>query len=280
MILGIRAHDIDCSNLNINDLSRRISQKGIKSVQLVLHKAINDFDTSVGKLNPGMANYIKNNFNKNDIQIAIMGCYINLIHPDIVERKQSIERFKEHIRYARDFGCSIVGTETGSYMADCSYDTRNNSEEAFVQCIKSIKELVEEAEKFGVLVGIEAVTTHVINSPERVKRMIDLIESYNLQIIFDPVNLLDENNYLKQNEIIERSLELFGDRIVLVHAKDFVIDDGKMVRTAPGKGLFNYELLLKKLKYSKPYINVIMEELLEEDMDDSIKTLYNIYDRI
>lgn len=277
MRLGVRGHDVDRNSIEV--LSKKIKEKGFKSIHLALSKAITNIDTSYGKINPGLAYHIRSQLENNDIQISLLGCYINMVHPNIDERKILLERFKEHIRYARDFGCSLVGTETGSCNADYSYSKNNHSEEAFVIFINSVKELIKEAEKFGVLVGIEGVTTHIINTPQRMKRVLDIIDSNHLQVIFDPVNLLSVNNYLEQDKMIEQSFELFGDKIALVHAKDFKIEDGKKVRVPAGKGLLNYSLLFKKVKEYKPYINITMEDLDYEDMEESKMILIDIYNK-
>lgn len=49
----------------------------------------------------------------------------------------------------------------------------------------------------------------------------------------------------------EKGFELFGDRIAVIHAKDFVIENGEVKTTVPGKGLLNYPVLLKKIKEKK-----------------------------
>ena len=74
-----------------------------------------------------------------------------MIHPDHTERRKGIERFKEHLRFARDFGCSIVGTETGNVQAEIVYTEENFKEQPFLEVVESVKELVEEAERFGVI---------------------------------------------------------------------------------------------------------------------------------
>ena len=89
------------------------------------------------------------------------------------------------------------------------------------------------------MVGIEGVTSLVISTPERMKQMIDKIDSNNLQVIFDPINLLNIENYKNQDRVIKDSFNLFGDKIVIIHAKDFTIEDGKLVQVAPGKGILN-----------------------------------------
>ena len=92
---------------------------------------------------------------KKDVQISVLGCYIHMIHPDKEKRQAELDRFKEHIRFARDFGCSIVGTETGNVHEKTGYTTDNFEEQPFLDVVDSVRELVEEAEKFGVIVAIE-----------------------------------------------------------------------------------------------------------------------------
>ncbi|MEH7254934.1 sugar phosphate isomerase/epimerase [Neobacillus niacini] len=273
--LGIRAHDIE--NRPLEELVKEIAGKGLTSVQLALSKSFADINTETGSLSPGLAHYIGSAFAKHDIQIAVLGCYFNMIHPNHVERKKGIERFKEHIRYARDFGCSIVATETGNVNPEIIYTEENFKEEPFLEVVESVSELVNEAEKFGVIVGIEAGVNHPIYSPKVMKRLLDTIDSNNLQVILDPVNLLTIETYKNQEEIFQEAMDLFGDRVVIVHAKDFVIEENQLVPTAVAKGLLNYDYILNLLKQKKPKINLLLEETIEPYIDESVGFLKEKY---
>ncbi|MGV8982025.1 sugar phosphate isomerase/epimerase family protein [Clostridium sp.] len=278
MILGGRAHDF--GKLPVDELASKVSKQGYSYIQLALSKAIDGIDTSLGKLSPGMANYIRDIFKSENVGIAVLGCYINPIHPDMAERRKQIERFKEHIRFARDFGCSLVGTETGSLKVDNSSEYDNQSESVFETLIQSLKELVKEAEKFGVIVGIEGGKNEVVTTPKKMRRVLDLIPSNNLQVIYDPTNYLSAYNFKNQDEIIKEAFELFGDRMVVLHAKDFVIKNGEISTVAAGSGNLNYELILKLLKEKKPFINILLEDIKEVDMDAGMSFITEIYNRV
>lgn len=275
MRLGVRGHDV--VHHNFEELVKKTNEKNLKSIHLALKKVKTGFQITDGSMTPGMAKYFKSIFNKFNIDVSILGCYINLANPDDDELNELLKKFKEHIRFARDLGCSIVGTETGALNREYVYTPKNNSEEAFQRTLNSIKIIVEEAEKFGVIVAIEGVSKHVINTPERMKRVLDNINSNNLQVIFDPVNLINEENYKNQDDLIKRSFELFGNRIVAIHVKDFLYEDGEIKLASIGKGSLNYKLLLSLIKERKPYIDVIMENTTEEDLDESIKYITEIY---
>ncbi|MEW9669371.1 sugar phosphate isomerase/epimerase family protein [Ammoniphilus sp. 3BR4] len=247
------------------------------SVQLALTKSFEDISTDLGSLSPGLAHHIGSAFRKHDIQIAVLGCYINMIHPDKEERRKSLDRFKEYIRYARDFGCGIVGTETGNVNAEISFTVENFKEQPFQEVVESVRELVQEAEKFGVIVGVEAGVNHPIYSAKVMKRLLDSINSNNLQVIFDPVNLLTIENYKNQEEIIEEAVDLLGDRIVILHAKDFILEGNELKPAAVGKGLLNYDFLMKLIKAKKPFINILMEDTKEPFIEESMAFLKEKY---
>ncbi|MCH1625442.1 sugar phosphate isomerase/epimerase family protein [Ferdinandcohnia quinoae] len=276
MNLGIRGHDIASSSLD--ELVRRIASKGFTSVQLALSKSLPQINTELGSLSPGLAHHIGDKFQKQAIQIAVLGCYINMIHPDLAKRRNSLERFKEHIRFARDFGCSIVGTETGNVLGKGGYTEENFKEKPFLDVVESVKELVAEAEKFGVIVGIEAGMNHPIYSVQTMKRLLDCVDSNNLQVIFDPMNLLTIKNYEIQEEIFAEALEVLGDRIVIIHAKDFIVENGSFKQVEVGKGLLNYEMLFPLIKAKKPHIHILMEGTKEPYIDEAAAYLRAKYE--
>lgn len=265
--IGIRAHDLP--KQPIESLVQDIAHRGLSSVQLALNKSF-DLDTTPGTLTPGLAHCIGTEFRRHDIQIAVLGCYINMIHPDPDERCTLLSRFKEHIRFSRDFGCGIVGTETGNVNPDIIYTKDNFHEKPFQEVLLSVREIVAEAEKFGVIVGIEPGVNHPIYSPRTMKRLLDEVQSNNLQVIFDPVNLMTAENHKRQNEILSEALSLWGDRIVVVHAKDFTISEGHLVPAPVGKGLMNYECIIPQLG---PHINIILDETNPEHIQDAIHFL-------
>lgn len=278
MRIGVRGHDI--GKYSLDELASRIEEKDLKSIQLVMKKAITEFEFNKGMMTPGLARYIKETFERHNVNVSILGCYINMCHPDDEELDKLLDLFKNHIRFARDLGCSLVGTETGALNAEYVDGPENHTEEAFQRALRSLRIMVAEAEKFGVMVGIEGVARHVLSTPEKVKRAIDEIGSNNLQAIFDPYNFLTNDNYMNQDEIIKSAFELYGDRIMLIHAKDFIVEDGQVKQVAIGTGQFNYPLLFSLIKERKPHIDVIIEGSKPEDIDYSIKYLQEVYDRI
>ncbi|KQL41797.1 AP endonuclease [Bacillus sp. FJAT-25509] len=271
MNLGIRAHDIETNNLEklVND----IAAKGLTGVQLALNKSLPAFYSGIGSLSSDIAKHIGNAFSDKGLQIAVLGCYFNMIHPDQIERKKGMDRFKEYLRFSKDFGCSVVATETGNVNAEIVYTKENFKEKPFMEVVESVSELVKEAEKFGVIVGVEAGVNHPIYSVQTMKRLLDMIDSPNLQVIFDPVNLLTIDNYKNQEEIFEEAFKILGDKMVIFHAKDFVIKGGSLKQVPVGHGLLNYDKLFSLIKDKKPNIDILIEGTKEPFIEESIDYL-------
>jgi len=275
MKLGVRAHDF--GRLPVEELAARIAAHGLESVQLAPAKAIAGLDTDVGRINPGFAAGVRDAFGRHGIRIAVLGCYINLGDPDAARLRPELDRFKTYLRFARDFGCALVGTETGSLNADFSRHPDNGGEEAFQIVLGHVRELVREAERFGVFVGIEAVERYVISSPRRLRRLIDEVGSPNLRVIYDPVNLLSAANCGQEAEIVEEAQALLGDRIGIVHAKDYAVSGGVFRELPAGRGGLDYRRILRWIKARRPDLDVLLENTEPATVAGTVSFLRSAY---
>ena len=108
---GVRGHDF--GRMTALELGEAIAARGIAWVQLALAKALTTPDCRTGNLSPGLAKRIAGDLGRSGVGIAVLGCYINPVDEDAGAREAGLARFREHLRYARDFGCPLVATETG-----------------------------------------------------------------------------------------------------------------------------------------------------------------------
>lgn len=53
---------------------------------------------------------IKRELAKEDVQVGILSCYINMIHPDLEIREQLLQKFESYLRHARYFGAAMVAS--------------------------------------------------------------------------------------------------------------------------------------------------------------------------
>ena len=263
MRIGIRAHDVAYAPLD--ELIPNIHKQGFHCMHIALTKSIKEFKPGVETMTPGLAMYIKELCAENKVDVAVLGCYLNSCNPNPEKHKEIVEKYKAHIRFASILGCGVVGTETGAVNEEYKYEPANHSDEALQCFIDNLRPIVKYAEQFGVIVAIEPVWKHIVNTVERARKVLDAIDSPNLQIIFDPVNLLYVGNIDKQDEIIEKAFELLLKDIAVVHCKDYVVEGDELKSIAAGTGGLNYPLLLKKIKEYKPYVHCTLENTVPEN---------------
>jgi len=257
--VGLRLHDTEKG-----DLQQRLDfmkEQGFTCSHVALTKAITEFSTANSALTPGLGSYIRKSFQKRNIDIAVLGCYLNLANPNEEQLKKIIDTYKATIRFASYLGCNVVGTETGAPNETYEFEEACHSEGALQTFIKNLRPVVEYAEKFGIIIAIEPVYVHIVNDAKRAKRVLDEINSPNLQILFDPVNILSIDNYKEHTTVIKDALEIFGDDIVVFHIKDFVVESNSLKACAVGTGLMDYTDIKEFIKKEKPYIHATLENV-------------------
>jgi sugar phosphate isomerase/epimerase len=263
--IGLRAHDYG-TNVSPEKLADILAAYKPASIQLALAKALTGVP-GPGGISPGYARAIRKIFEDRGISIAVLGCYINPVHPDPAIREKQLRRFEEHLRYARDFGCSLVGTETGSCNGDCSFHPDTEKQETFDLLCQSLERLINTAEKCGSIVAIEAVADqHTVSSIEKMRAVLRRFDSTALKVIYDPVNLIpkagfgESGLFQSQKDFFAQAFAAFGDEIAAIHAKDFRMDNGVKNGALPaGTGELDYPSLLSLIKERKPGIDILLE---------------------
>ena len=231
-------------------------------------------------LTEGLAKYTKRVFEGQGLDVAVLGCYLNLAHPDPEKLKEIQSRYYGHLRVASLLGAGVVGTETGAPNAQYKMDANTHSEEALDAFIRGLEPVVERAEKCGVTMAIEPVWKHIVYSPDRAVKVLEAIQSPNLRIIFDPVNILYPGNLDDRDKVIGEAIEKLGDRIAVVHLKDCVLNGDDLKSIAAGTGVMDYREILKFMKARKPYIHTTLENTTDENAVSSRVFLQELYDSI
>ena len=276
--IGIRAHDMGkYSLIDFPKLLNTIKTLDGQCIQLALGKSFIDFNISIENLNSELAQYLKNNLETKDINLSVLGCYINMGNPDNNIRHQEIEKFKYHLDFSKNFPGCIVGTETGCLTTDYTHTPLNDTQEAFNIFLDTLNEIVKHAEKTQTLVAIEGVSKDIISTPEKMNLALKTVVSSHLKVIFDPVNNLNITNFHNQKNIIEKSFELFADKIAIIHLKDFKVENNIFKIVPIGEGSFDIDTLMKCIKKYNLEVDILLENSTIESAKKCIHFVKNSY---
>ena len=274
MNFGMRGHDFEASSLE--ELALKCQENDIKNVQLVFKKTISDFKE--GEFSPEYAVKMRNILAEKGVKVSVLGCYINPSDTNPETLKASMDYFKECLHYAKYMDADVVGLETGFVGEKCDPE-QNSSEEAYQHLLKNMRELLSVAEELDVKIGIEGVWCFVINSPSRMKRLVDDLNSENIRVIFDPMNYLSNVNYNNQSRMIDEFFELLGDRVCAIHLKDFKTENGEMRFINPCQGELDHKRIFEYVKKVNPNLPIILEETKEKELSkakESCQSIFNL----
>lgn len=275
MQFGIRLHD--AVQAPIEERLKIVKEQGFTCAHVALSKVISENSVAPEALTPGYAMYLKRLFDKNELDCAVLGCYLNLANPDAAQLKAIQEKYKANIRFAAHLGAGVVGTETGAPNVEYKFEEACWNEESLQIFIRNLRPVVKYAEQMGVLMAIEPVVRHIVCNPVRARRVLDEIDSPNLRIILDPVNLLESYNYEKQDEIIDEAIELLGRDVAVLHVKDFVIKDGRLISVPVGQGQCHWDRIIPYMKKEKPYMHATLEDTKPDNAVAALNYIKGIY---
>ena len=286
--IGYRAHDFGSFD-SASALGERIESIRASFIQLALNKVIpsakpwQEWDEEY-------ISQIAKDLNNHGVGVAIIGCYINPIHPDKEARKKEIERFGKSLSFASAFGCPYVGTETGTASPTGGYSIDTSSRENLDIFYASLSEMLELAEKYDAYVAIEAVSrNHSISSLERMTGVLSSFRTKRLKTIFDPVNLIPYTGIpekdgvpLKvpseeaEHKFISDVLDLYGDTLVAIHCKDYVLDEetGTKIGDLPAlTGIFRWKEFAEELRRREIDVPWLLENHNPATVKETAETL-------
>ncbi|MBR2798300.1 MAG: sugar phosphate isomerase/epimerase [Clostridia bacterium] len=244
MNIGIRLHDTAPGTLE-----QRLGfakAQGFSCAHLALSKVVDGFSMAdaPARLNVELAEWVKGAFADNGLECAVLGCYLQLATTDAEALARTQAIYRAHLRFACMMGAGVVGTETPLAQSD---QLNIHDPEALALFLRCVEPLVRCAEEEGAILAIEPVACHIVNTPQRMEQVLDALKSDHVRVILDAVNLLTRDNHADAQAIVDEAIRRFGDRVSVLHMKDYTVDpDAYMTKAcACGTGLMGYERLLE-----------------------------------
>ena len=284
MQLGIRLHDVNAGLApeyqTMEARAETARAEGFSCVHLALSKVIKGVAFDNCALTEGLAMYTRRVFARSELDVAVLGCYLNLAHPDPEKLREIQSKYYGHLRAAAHMGAGVVGTETGAPNPEYKMDANTHTEEALEAFIRGLAPVVECAEPWGVSVAIEPVWKHIVYDADRAVQVLRAIASPNLRIILDPVNLLYAGNAEERDRIIGDAIDKLGEHVAVVHIKDFIRGEDDLRAVAAGTGEMDYTRILRFMKERKPYIQATLENTTNENAVASREFLQRKYEEL
>lgn len=199
--------------------------------------------------------------------LQLWGPYPCIISPDERMRQAGVAGAREIVKLAAKMAVPAAGVRPTSLnpRGDWWPHPDNDSlatEDRFVQ---SLQEILETADDYGVTIVLETHITTVLNSPQRIKRVIERAESDRVKLNLDPANFIgDLTTVFNPTPVINDLFDVLGPFTDTVHVKDFYLEDRFIVHiseTIPGTGMMDLDTILRRTQALSPDMYAIIEHL-------------------
>ncbi len=194
----------------------------------------------------------------------------SLVQPDGDRRRRELTRLRGALEVAAALGADGVVTGSGGHNPRGPYwpHRDNHAPQTQRQLVESLREAARIAEDLGQMIALEAHVMTVLDSPERLRDVLDAVDSPAVGVNADPVNLIGDLHALwNSTALIERTFDLLGDRILSGHIKDVYAEDRLVLhlsQTVPGDGELDLHAYLLRFEACAPDAYLFVEHLPED----------------
>ena len=153
MRVCIRAHDLGVKGTE--NILNQLKAMDLDGVQMVCYKAYDDIPYAPGGISREKAAAIGAGFSEAGAMIPLVGAYFNPVHSDREKAERCFSIFAEYLRFCKEMGCTVVGSETGSFNDDkWTYHPRNRTGEALETVVETFSRLCDIAAENGTMVAL------------------------------------------------------------------------------------------------------------------------------
>ncbi len=188
---------------------------------------------------------IRRAFDRHGVAIWGLSATYNMIDPDEAKRTALTRAAVALIGHAPELGATTVTLCTGTRDPDDIWRAHpgNNDPSAWADMRATLDRLLPAAASAGVRLGIEPEIANVVKDAPAARRLLDELgaDAAHVGIVLDPANLLTPATLDRQCDILSAAVELLGEYVVCLHAKD-VVDSGY---AAAGSGGLDYALVFR-----------------------------------
>ena len=229
------------------------------------------FPELLEQTDPRLWDRIRAAFDARHMTIAALGGQYNMIHPDLQQRREGLQRLRVLASACERLGTSVITLCTGTRDPTSMWRRHpdNGTPEAWTDLVASMRQAVQIAGEFGVTLAFEPEVSNVVDSAQKARRLLDEIGSPHLGVTMDGANIYHAGELPRMRELLDEAFALLGPDIALAHAKD-LDHDGEAGHLAAGKGLLDYDHYLSLLDSLALEVPLILHGLTESELPGSL----------
>ncbi len=206
-------------------------------------------------------------FAKENVVIAEVGAWKNLLDVDPVKRKENFDYVVERMAIADEVGARCCVDIAGSYNEKFWYGPhpKNLSKEGFDATVDNCRRILDAVKPKRSFFTLEVMGWTYPDTPDNYLRLIKAIDRKAFAVHLDVCNAINSPEKLYQSgALIDECFRKLGPFIKSCHAKDleWVVEmNVHFLEVIPGKGQVDYKAYLRGLHGLKTPVPLMLEHL-------------------
>jgi len=210
---------------------------------------------------------IREAFSAEDVVIAEVGAWKNMLDPDPAARKANLEYVTERLALADAVHARCCVDIAGSYNPKYWYGMhpKNLSQEFFDRTVESCRRVIDAVKPTRTKFTIEMMPWSLPDSPDSYIRLVHAVGRAAFGVHLDVCNVINSpTRFYNNKEVIQECFRKLGQWIVSCHAKDLAWVPEYNVHFAevvPGRGEVDYAAYLTELSRLAADAPLMLEHL-------------------
>jgi sugar phosphate isomerase/epimerase len=209
-------------------------------------------------------------FSEQDVTLAEVGIWRNLIDPDPVRRKAELEYAARCLALADAVGARCAVSFIGSFAPGTRHglDARNIGPQAIEMAVETVRYLIDAVKPKRAKFALEMMQATIPDSADSTLELIRAVDRPAFAAHLDPVNLvMTPRTYFDTGALIRECFQKLGPWIVSCHAKDITLRETAALHLDEvqiGEGNLDYRTYLTELA-RLPGVPLMIEHLKPEE---------------
>ncbi|HPO12288.1 MAG TPA: sugar phosphate isomerase/epimerase [Candidatus Hydrogenedentes bacterium] len=230
---------------------------------------------------------ISDAFAKQDVIIAEVGRWCNMLDADPGKRKHNIENVTDGLALAEAIGARCCVDIAGSFNPESWFGPhpKNLSQEFFDAAVENARAIIDAVKPKRAKFAYEMMGWSLPDSADSYVKLIKAVDREGFGVHLDPCNVINcPERFYRNADVLNECFDKLGPHIVSCHAKDLTWDIEMNVHfreVRPGAGSMDYTVYLKRLVELPQQPPLMVEHLSSaEEYDEARKYLLELGPKI
>ncbi len=222
-------------------------------------------------------------FTKQDVVIAEVGRWVNLVDSDPEKRRLNLKQVTEGLALAEAVGALCCVDIAGSYNPK-RWDgphPDNLSDRFFDAAVENARAIIDAVKPKRAKFSYEMMGWTIPDSPDSALKLLKAVDRPAFAVHLDPCNLINSPaRFYRSTELLNECFDKLGPWIVSCHAKDLTWDPEMNVHfreVRPGAGSLDYKVYLERLSKLPQAPTLMIEHLPNaEEYDKARQFIFEV----